>query len=171
MVEAVPNSLELEDGCSFACSTATPPFLRPGEVRCVTVSLVEVEDTPTLWNPDVGHGEGDRRRTQELRIFPVGTKIFRMKRIEKASTHQLEPVLWSLPEKCPNVPLLRGEPGSLRPLNTGKGEGSPAHPTPPSLQGREGCSLSKGLCQSFVGVGGGIIRARESPSQKHSPQQ
>lgn len=56
------------------------------------------------------------------------------------------------------------------PPNGGKGEGSPVLPTTLSLQGGKGFNLPRGLCQSFVGVGRGIIRTKESPAQSHSSQ-
>lgn len=121
----------------------------------------------TLWNPYLGHCEGDRRRTQELRILPVGRKIFRMKRLEKASTpataHFVIP-FWKASE-CAFAAWW----ASPRPLSTGKGEGWPVHLTPPSLQGREGCSLSKGLCQSFVGGGWGNYKSQRKPILKPRP--
>lgn len=56
------------------------------------------------------------------------------------------------------------------PPNGGKGEGRPVLPTTLSLQGGKGFNLSRGLCQSFVGVGRGITRTKESPAQSHSSQ-
>lgn len=108
------------------------------------------------WNPDWNIVRGDRRKTQEMRILPVGRKIFGMKKLEDVSTPA---GWWHFPSHVV-IPFWKASGHSYTtwwaspgPLNSGKRGGSPVHPTLPSFREREGCSLSRGLCQSSVGVG------------------
>lgn len=149
------------------------PFLRSWKVKCIKPSPWLRHKILKAMSPDLGHSKGRQKKNPGDENSSSGKEDF-WNEEAWGSIY----ISWIITSSLPcSDPFLKSvwthactacwaSPG---PLNSGRWEGKPVHLTNSSQSLVErGLQPFKRIGSSFVGVGKGIKRARESPPQSHS---